>query len=584
MRDASHWLVLLCICLSVRAFSQSLPTAVVADSLFNTIDGAYEANEFDNALSVCHQALHVFADSVSTPTLLSARLYRELGKGHFYTGQVDSCIQYWQLTYDIYQQLLDSDAYERAMAATNLGIALDEKGYYQKAIDLYQEALPILRREKGPDSPTVGVVYTNLAVAYVNLGDYMHALEFFERAKDIDFVHFGAQSVEVADDLVNLGALHGDIDQHKKAIQYFEQALEVLYELFGDNHFKVAEVYGNLGVRYKSLKKYDKALRFYRMQLKIYESEKSYHTYVIKVLNNIGNCYRAMQDYHLALQYFINARDKYFSYGYSDAIISLVLSNLALVYEDLSEYNNAVIINHQILERERNAIERVGSEDKLSVLKSLVGLGRAYYNLTLDNHDSVLADSSVYYFEKSLELMDDILIDYRNNGSKQIFIQNYYDSYSYLIDLYYRKADTHHAFVVSEKSKSYLLRNALRGISVKYFIDLPIDIIEERDRLKKQAQESFLSLDQSNLESREDYFKKKRSYEAYIEKLEAMYPEYVRFINETKVPTISYVSDSLLHVDQSFIEYYYSGKDLYISIIDTDSASIHKLILTEDLA
>ncbi len=59
-----------------------------------------------------------------------------------------------------------------------MGVNLKGLSFYEKALEIYQKALP-------PNHPSSATFYADIAGVYYNMGDYSKALSYLERAGDI---------------------------------------------------------------------------------------------------------------------------------------------------------------------------------------------------------------------------------------------------------------------------------------------------------------------------------------------------------------------------------------------------------------
>ena len=66
-----------------------------------------------------------------------------------------------------------------------LGLALDNAGQYDKALEYYQKDLAILLKQLGPDHPDVANSYHNIAFLYKDKKDLPKAKEYWRKAHAI---------------------------------------------------------------------------------------------------------------------------------------------------------------------------------------------------------------------------------------------------------------------------------------------------------------------------------------------------------------------------------------------------------------
>jgi tetratricopeptide (TPR) repeat protein len=152
--------------------------------------------------------------------------------------------------------------YEGA-ALGNLGIAYAELGETQRAIQFYEQQLPIIH-ELG-DRRGEGAALGNLGIAYAELGETQRAIQFYERALLIDR-ETGDRRAE-GNELGNIGTAYRELGEIRQAIQFLDQHLTIAREI-GDRRGEGIAL-GNIGTAYRDLGDIRQALQFYEEQLTV---------------------------------------------------------------------------------------------------------------------------------------------------------------------------------------------------------------------------------------------------------------------------------------------------------------------------
>ncbi|CAM0117471.1 hypothetical protein RSOCI_03880 [Rhabdochlamydiaceae symbiont of Dictyostelium giganteum] len=144
-----------------------------------------------------------------------------------------------------------------------MGIAYDELGESNKAIEYYEKSLEIDQRHR--DREGLGNVYGNLGNAYHRLGNYDKAIDYHK-------MHL-AITLELKDQLgegrasCNLGNAYHRLREYSEAIKYHQNDLRIALEC--ENKAAEGRAYCNLGNIYHILKKPYKAIEHYEGKLKI---------------------------------------------------------------------------------------------------------------------------------------------------------------------------------------------------------------------------------------------------------------------------------------------------------------------------
>ncbi len=207
---------------------------------------------------------------------LRAALNWSLANGAVATGQTiaGSLPRYWEIR----GNLTEGRAWtERALAAGGAGTRersaalisaatlARRQGEYQRAIDLYEEALGIARDLDEPS--TVASVLNNLGVVAQDQGDYARAEHLGGEALAI--FRGAGDRVRMAASLNNLGIVARRQGDPERATALFEESLTIWREL-GDN-LRTALALNNLGVAAfeagdlpRAALRYEEALAIYR--------------------------------------------------------------------------------------------------------------------------------------------------------------------------------------------------------------------------------------------------------------------------------------------------------------------------------
>ena len=241
-----------------------------------------------------------------------------------------------------------TDAYhehpEDIVAALNLAQQYCNKGWFNEAIDIYQETM-----ERDPDNSTVVLEYgntafrkgdmkkavelftrmvslrpgriegwNNLGIAYIHLDEHEEARAAFERVLEIEPENSGA--------LLNMGNYHFSRDEYEKARSFFERACDARPD-FPDAWFNLGNTLIELGLLNDARMAFEKALRYqrefpsalknlgwvYEQGERLSEAQQCY-TEAIKINKadshlhvNLGNVYLRQKNYDEAKKCFLKA-------------------------------------------------------------------------------------------------------------------------------------------------------------------------------------------------------------------------------------------------------------------------------------
>ena len=118
---------------------------------------------------------------------------------------------------EIYQILMEQAASnddEASIAFLNHQLAWvkQNKGEYQKALDLYQTSLTIKLKSLSPNHPDLAATYRNIGSVHNKMGEYSKALEFHQKDLDICLKSLPPNHPEVAAIYRNIGTVHKNLE------------------------------------------------------------------------------------------------------------------------------------------------------------------------------------------------------------------------------------------------------------------------------------------------------------------------------------------------------------------------------------
>lgn len=163
----------------------------------------------------------------------------------------------------------------------NLGLALQGKGEFQKALDYFHQALEF--QEKANNKRGEAAALTNIANCFGELKKYPAAFEYFQKAlglyKEIDY-RWG-----VANSTLGLGRLLIYMEKYDSALPYLESALEKARAIGAKDVLR--DLYQDFSRVYEAKQDFKKALKFHRqfidLKEKLMEEKNRQNSSVLKV-------------------------------------------------------------------------------------------------------------------------------------------------------------------------------------------------------------------------------------------------------------------------------------------------------------
>ncbi|MGA3188349.1 MAG: serine/threonine-protein kinase [Bryobacteraceae bacterium] len=229
-----------------------------------------------------------------------------------------------------------------AKATTALGRVLEERGAYDRAIPVLEEAVRLSSLE-GPVNSDLAASLNELASSHFYAGRYTTADALFRRVLEIYRQLHGDRHPLVADALINIGAVQQDLGYYSEGEKVQRQALDINLAYYGPDHFQTAHNLTVLGRTLQYEKRFDEAVDVLGKALPI--EERAYgpvSRQVASVLNELGNVAMARQQYAEAEARFSRMLAIYRAvYNNHHYLIGIALSNLAGTYVERHQYVRA---------------------------------------------------------------------------------------------------------------------------------------------------------------------------------------------------------------------------------------------------
>ena len=279
-------------------------------------------------------------------------------------GQFQEALKMYQQALAIFEEVGEKDS--QGMTLVGIGVVHMKLGQYPQALEKYQQALTIFQHAGKKNKK--GLALTYIGLIYRKLGDYPQALSFYQKAlaiqKEID------DKKGQGTTLNNIGLVYSLQGQYKKALEFYQQALMIRKQT--NDKDGEANTIGNIGENYSHLGQYDKSLEFYNQALliareigdKIREGD---------MLNGIGIVYDNTGKHTQSLNIYQQALVLRQQYGSKEEQAETI-GNIGLVYSNLGQYAKSLEFHQQAL-----AIsQQIGDPEGESI--SFNSIGGLYYN------------------------------------------------------------------------------------------------------------------------------------------------------------------------------------------------------------
>ena len=227
-------------------------------------------------------------------------------------------------------------------AAIALGTAMQERGTYDKAIPVLEDAVAL---SSVPEAAQTDLASSMSALADVHFyaGHYAVSDSLNQRVLAIHRRVHGDRHPLVSDILINLGATQAERGNYPEAEKLYRQALDMTQSFYGRDHYKTAANLTMVGRVLVNQRKFDDATVVLSQALAI--REKVYgpvHPSVASTLNELSTIAYQRDQYDEAEAGYQRMLDIYHSiYGDRHFLIAVAVSNLGSVTMGRKDYVKA---------------------------------------------------------------------------------------------------------------------------------------------------------------------------------------------------------------------------------------------------
>ena len=240
----------------------------------------------------------------------------------------------------------DPDYYLFGQSLHNLARLETDLGHYSNAEKHYRQALKINEQIQTENLRFLrGRSYNDLAKLYFLQAKYEEAENNYQQALTINKEILEKNHPNIASNLDKLGDVYMAQTRYNEAELKYLEALEIRKDYYrGEDYLAIADSYTSLAWLYQTLKDYEKARSYYYqtlgIQRKLFEDKD--HPDIATSYNNLAVLYQEQGFNEEAEQYYIDVLDKYKkAFSEDHSTVATAYNNLALFYHQKEQYNEA---------------------------------------------------------------------------------------------------------------------------------------------------------------------------------------------------------------------------------------------------
>ncbi|MBD2245157.1 CHAT domain-containing tetratricopeptide repeat protein, partial [Nostoc sp. FACHB-888] len=221
-----------------------------------------------------------------------------------------------------------------AVTLNSIGKVHSDLGQKQKALDFYNQALPLRRAVSNRSGEATTL--NNIGLVYSDLGQKQKALDFYNQA--LPLLRAVSNRSGEATTLNNIGLVYSDLGQKQKALDFYNQALP-LYRAVG-NRSGEATTLNNIGAVYDALGEKQKALDFYNQALPIRRAVGDRSGEAV-TLNSIGKVHSDLGQKQKALDFYNQALPLLRAVGDRSGE-AVTLGNIGVLFQSINQPTQAI--------------------------------------------------------------------------------------------------------------------------------------------------------------------------------------------------------------------------------------------------
>lgn len=539
-------------CLKMRLDIQGEKNIDVAKTYNNIGVVLSDMGKNGDALDSYEQSLRIKKMLPDADSLDIANTYLNIGGIYMELKNTVSAMKYNDQVMKIIQVTTQKDTRELASKLYNniAGIYTYRRDYYQ-SLRYHEKSLELKLAFYGENNKETAKAYDNLAAVCMEMKNYREAIKLNKKALGIVKKVTGDSSVDVGLTYYRLGSIYGTSDSLKSAVFYLNEAVRLLIPAVTEEHIYVAECYSSLASVYEQQYAFDKALSYYEKSLAIF--------------NKIAE-------------------------GKISLDILRIYVNMGLVHKNAGHYSQAIEAFDWVIRHQEKG-DKDNPETKFIYFEALL-----FKAELLSQIGKTVIDEStaLHLFEKALEIGEDFRDNLEESYSKVKFLSLIKRVAEGLIRLQVKGLESsdstkQQAFIIAEKSKSFLLKEGFRESHALAFSGLSdsLRLVETTLRQAISYNEKQYYLER-NEPVRNDslvnvynnrIIELKKSYSGLKNYLEKNHESYYNLRYNRQIQTVASLQqrDFLLSPNQSLLEYFVGDSSVFIFLIQPNHYEVQEV-------
>ena len=503
----------------------------------------------DGSLQVFQEVLTMQKARPSTSAKDLIDTYNWIGMQHQFSFDYQSAAENYELALEVAQSSSEPETEGKSLSYFNLGCNYADMGDYEKGTVYHHKALNLLLEHFGPDHEKVPEIYNKLGSAYQDQGQYDTALVYMQKAQDFWREKWGDFHPHIALMHNNMGWCHQMNDHYEKARYHYHSCLKIIEKSMDKDIWYQAIPLTSLAEVYIHLDKLEEVLPRLERSTEIYVRHFGEHHY------NLGNVYRVKGDYlyksghyQKALAYYQQALDM---------VTDLPLDTSIYAFPELTN-----ISFHNV------------------VIDALRGKTKAFNKLYLESGKQQDLEAALTACTLNVNWLDTLRTQMvSTEGAKLRLSSNLRSSFRGGIEAAYQLFDLTQdpvypdiALDLAERSRSFLLLEALRSSKARHFSGVPDHILEKEQTLKRERAlcQRMLKGGKGKVDWQKRLIQATLSLDEFRTELQRNYPNYYRLVYEQPSLSVARLREQGLAKGSVLLDVFQSRSAFYLLAISKD--------------
>jgi serine/threonine protein kinase len=237
-------------------------------------------------------ALPAIETGFSARPLTEARLRKTIGLSFWFLGKPEIALQQFEAARSIYRRELGPDHPNTLGSMNNLANSYAALGRNAEALKLREETLALQKSKLGPDHPDTLGTMNNLANSYADLGRNAEALKLRDETLALQKSKLGPDHPDTLNSMHNLASSYTALGRNAEALKLDEETLALRKAKLGPDHPDTLNSMNNLASSYYALGRKAEALKLLEETLALRKSKLGPdHPDTLSSMNNLASSY-----------------------------------------------------------------------------------------------------------------------------------------------------------------------------------------------------------------------------------------------------------------------------------------------------